>query len=689
MEHPPLHAIRNIGIISHIDAGKTTVSERILYYTGKSHKMGEVHDGAAIMDWMEQEQERGITITATTTSCRWQDYWINLIDTPGHIDFTIEVERSLRVLDGAVTVFSAVEGVQSQSESVWHQADRYHVPRLCLINKMDRIGADYRRVLEQIVKRFDARPVLLQLPLGEESDFAGVIDLIGEQCLLFSETDQGATVTTEAVPVERLEEVRQAREALVEAAADFDDQILKEFIEGRTVDPARLQAALRRGVLECRLFPVLLGSALRNKGIQPLLDAVGAFLPSPLETPPVRALVEGDGLQERFLSCDPDGPLCVLAFKVLSDAGRKLTYLRVYSGTVHAGDELFNGVRGQKEKISRLFRMHSHKRERIEAARAGDIASAVGLKEVLTGDTLSAEQEPLVLEGMTVPEPVVSLAVEPRRIDDREKLLPALEKLQWEDPTFRVREDEGTGQLILAGMGQLHLDILTQRLSREFGVEVITGRPQVVYRETLRQFVEHREVFHREAEGKLQNGEVLLRLEPLPRGEGLSVVLPPEEENGLPLEWRQALEASLEQGCAAGVQAGYPLTDLRVEVAEVPYEASTTTEAGLLAAAQRGLAVAARQGQPTLLEPIMALELMVPRESAGKVLGSLQQKRGRIDGMESRGEMEVIQAQVPLTEMFDYMTELRSATQGRGTFSMEFSQYDQAPDEIIQKFSMN
>ncbi len=689
MDHPPLQAIRNIGIISHIDAGKTTVSERVLYYTGKSHKIGEVHDGAAVMDWMEQEQERGITITATTTSCRWRDCWINLIDTPGHIDFTIEVERSLRVLDGAVTVFSAVEGVQSQSESVWHQADRYRVPRLCLINKMDRIGADYRRVLEQIVRRFDARPVLLQLALGEEADFAGVIDLIDEQCLYFSEDDQGLTVTAEAIPAERLDEVRQAREALIEAAADFDDQILNDFLEGRSVEPSRLRAALRRGVLDCRLFPVLLGSALRNKGIQPLLDAVVSFLPSPLEAPPVRALVEGDGLQERFLSCDPDGPLCVLAFKVLSDAGRKLTYLRVYSGTVHAGQELFNGARGQKEKIARLFRMHAHKRERIESARAGDIASAVGLKDVLTGDTLSAEQEPLVLEGLSVPEPVVSLAVEPKRIDDREKLLPALEKLQWEDPTFRVREDAGTGQLILAGMGQLHLDILTQRLSREFGVEVITGRPQVVYRETLCAVVEHREVFHREAEGKLQSGEVLLRLEPLARGEGLSVVLPPEEEGGLPVEWRQALEASLEQGCAAGVQAGYPLTDLRVEVAEAPYEASSTTEAGLLAAAQRGLAVAARQGKPTLLEPIMALELMVPRESAGKVLGSLQQKRGRIDGMESRGEMEVIQAQVPLTEMFDYMTELRSATQGRGTFSMEFSQYDQAPDEILQKFSMN
>lgn len=687
-QHPPLQSIRNIGIISHIDAGKTTVSERILYYAGKTHKMGEVHDGAATMDWMEQEQERGITITASTTSCRWRDTWINLIDTPGHIDFTIEVERSLRVLDGAITVFSAVEGVQSQSESVWHQADRYRVPRLCLINKMDRVGADYRRVLGQIVQRFAARPVLLQLPLGFEGDFAGVIDLLSEESLLFDEAAQGATVARGPVPVEYEDQVRQAREAIIEAAADFDDQILSDFLEGRCVEPDRLRLALRRGVLECRLFPVLLGSALRNKGIQPLLDAVGAFLPSPLEVPPVRALIGGNSSQERFLSCDPEGPLCALAFKVLSDAGRKLTYLRIYSGSVHAGSELINGTRGQKEKVARLFRMHAHKRERIDEARAGDIAAAVGLRDVLTGDTLCLEEEPLVLEGLTVPEPVVSLAVEPRRVDDREKLLPALEKLQWEDPTFRVREDEGTGQLILAGMGQLHLEILVQRLAREFGVEVLTGRPEVVYRETLRQAVEHRESFYRETEGKLQSGEVLLFLEPLPRGEGLQVVLRPEPEELLPAEWKESLLASLQQGCAAGVQAGYPLTDLRVVVVEACYEINSTTETGLLAAAQRGLAVAARQGLPTLLEPIMALELMVPRESAGKVLGSLQQKRGHIEGMESRGEMEIIQAQVPLTEMFDYMTELRSATKGRGSFSMEFSRYGQAPDEILRKFSL-
>jgi elongation factor G len=685
---PSLETIRNIGIISHIDAGKTTVSERILFYTGKSHKMGEVHDGAAVMDWMEQEQERGITITATTTTCRWRDWWINLIDTPGHIDFTIEVERSLRVLDGAIVIFSAVEGVQSQSESVWRQADRYKVPRICLINKMDRIGADYRVVLEQIAERFLARPVLLQLPIGEEGAFSGVVDLVGERALTFSEDDQGTTVQTSPVPEEHREEVRAAREKIIEAAADFDDGILTDFLEGRPIEADRLKQALRRGVLACRLFPVFLGSALRNKGVQPLLDAVGAFLPSPLEVPPVRAHAGKEGEDDCTLPCDPKGPLCALAFKVLSDEGRKLTYLRIYSGTLKAGDTLFNGTRKVPEKVARLFRMHAHKREKIEAAQAGDIASAVGLKHALTGDTLCHENDPMVLEGLTVPEPVVSLAVEAKRIDDREKLLPALEKLQWEDPTFRVREDSGTGQTVLSGMGQLHLEIIVQRLLREFGVEVKTGRPQVVYRETLQETVEHREIFHREAEGKLQRGEVLLKLQPLGRGTGLQVVLPNQEESPLPAEWRSDLENSLYQACAGGAQAGYPLTDLEVRILEMPFEAGVTTEVGLLAAAQRGLTMAARQAKPILLEPIMALELFVPSEFAGKALGSLQQKRGRVEGMQSRSGMETIRAKVPLSEMFDYMTELRSATKGRGTFTMEFAYYDQAPIETLRRFGL-
>lgn len=683
---PPLEAIRNFGIISHIDAGKTTVSERILYYTGEIHRMGEVHDGSATMDWMEQEQQRGITITATSTTCRWKENWLNLIDTPGHIDFTIEVERSLRVLDGAVVIFSAVEGVQPQTESVWRQADRYRVPRVCLVNKMDRVGADLSGTLEQMRERLRARPVLLQLPVGLEGEFAGVIDLLSGQLLAFSEEDEGRTVQTGPVPEERREEVREAREKIVEAAADFDDSILSDFLEGNSIDAGRLKSALRRGTLACRLYPVLLGSALRNKGIQPLMDAIGEFLPSPLDAPPVAARhPEAEGELEE-LPCDPRGPLCALAFKVLSDEGRKLTYLRLYSGRLKAGELVMNGTRGGQERAARLFLMHAHKRERLEEARAGDIVAAAGLRAALTGDTLCDPGHPLLLDGLSVPEPVVSLAVEPKGVEDREKLLPSLEKLQWEDPTFRVREDPETGQTILTGMGELHLEVVTTRLAREFGVEVKTGRPQVVYRESITRAVERREVFHREAEGKVQAGEVLLHLTPLSRGEGIRVSVELGENCSLPAELRTLLRESLEQGCSAGVKSGYPLTDMEVRVVDAPFQPGLTTELGLRAAAQRGLMLAAREALPTLLEPVMALELIVPSEYSGKVLGTLQQKRGRVEGMQSRGDTDVIRAQVPLSEMFGYMTELRSATRGRGTFTMEFSHFDQAPPETLKRF---
>jgi elongation factor G len=688
MTHPPLEAIRNIGIISHIDAGKTTVSERILYYSGEIHKMGEVHEGAATMDWMEQEQERGITITATASTCRWRQWWINLIDTPGHIDFTIEVERSLRVLDGAVAIFSAVEGVQPQSESVWHQADRYGVPRVCLINKMDRVGADHRQVLAQMSERLGARPVLLQLPLGSEGTFRGVIDLIELRLLTFSEADQGGTVEAGPVPPELAEAAHAARELVVEAAADCDDGILSDFLEGRPVEADRLRLALRRGTLACRLFPVLLGSALRNKGVQPLLDAVGDFLPSPAEAAPPLASPPGGGPQER-LTADPRAPLCALAFKVQSDEGRKLTYLRLYAGTLRAGDEVLNSSRGCRERLPRLFRMHAHKRERLGEALAGDIVAAAGLREALTGDTLCSPDHPLLLAGLAVPEPVVSLAVEPKGVEDRERLPSALEKLQWEDPTFRVHEDRETGQTILTGMGELHLEVVVDRLGREFGVQVKTGRPQVVYRETLQRAVERREVFHREFDGRVQGGEVLLRLTPLPRGEGVRLILPEAEECALPPEMRAALAESLQQACGGGVVAGYPLIDLEVRVLAAPWQSGVTTGPGLLAAAQRGLAMAAREGAPTLLEPVMALELTVPGEYSGRVIGSLQQKRGRVEGMQSRGELEVIRGLVPLAEMFGYMTELRSATKGRGTFTLEFSHFDQAPPEVRQRFGLS
>ncbi|HKI52040.1 MAG TPA: elongation factor G, partial [Geothermobacteraceae bacterium] len=459
MSRPALDSIRNLGIISHIDAGKTTVSERILFYTGEIHKMGEVHDGSATMDWMDQEQERGITITASSTTCHWKEWQFNLIDTPGHIDFTIEVERSLRALDGAVAIFSAVEGVQPQSESVWRQANRYQVPRICLINKMDRIGADHQSVLEQIRERLKARPVLLQLPLGCEADFSGVIDLLQMQAIRFSEADQGQSFDIADIPEDHLETARAARETLLETAADFDDELLADLLDGREVAGTTVLAALRRGTLTGEIFPVLLGSALRNKGIQPLLDAIGQLLPSPLDASEVYAYLDDDRDQRQKIDCDPAAPLCALAFKVVSDAGRKLTYLRLYSGTLKPGDNLRNNRTGSEEKIARLFQMHSARRERLEQARAGDIVAAAGLRDSLTGDTLSTPEFPATLEGMTIPEPVVALAVEPKGIDDRDKLLPALEKLQWEDPTFKVNEDAETGQTILKGMGELHLEV--------------------------------------------------------------------------------------------------------------------------------------------------------------------------------------------------------------------------------------
>jgi elongation factor G len=687
MSQPALNQIRNIGIISHIDAGKTTVSERILYYCGEIHKLGEVHDGMATMDWMAQEQDRGITITATSTSCRWQETWINLIDTPGHIDFTIEVERSLRVLDGAIAVFSAVEGVQPQSESVWHQADRYCVPRICLINKMDRIGADYLAVLEQMQERLGARPVLMQLPVGEEGDFHSVIDILTGCELSFDEGEFGASVASVPVAEELKVAVAEAREALVEIAADWDDELLADFLEGNEVTTERILPALRKGVLAGQLFPVYLGSALRNKGIQPLLDAVTDLLPSPLELPPVSAHQVGDG-DDLLLTCEASGPLCALAFKVLSDEGRKLTYLRIYSGELKAGGALLNTTRNIEERAARLFRMHAHKRERIDVARAGDIVAAAGLKEALTGDSLCAPDQPLLLAGLTIPEPVVSLAVEPKLVQDRDKLLLSLEKLQWEDPTFRVREDEDTGQTVLTGMGELHLEVVLRRLADDFGVAVNAGQPQVVYRESISAEASHTEVFEREIDGKSQRGEVSLRVAPRERGTGLEVVLPSSDVEGLSPEVLAALDETLRMAVNAGVQVGYPMVDLSIVVERVPMLPGVTSVLGVRAAAQRGLTLAARAAKPVLLEPVMALEITSPNEFSGKVLGSLQQKRGRVEGMESRDVVDLVRAHVPLSEMFGYMTELRSATQGRGSFTMEFSHYDRVLDAVLERFGL-
>ncbi|PLY00302.1 MAG: elongation factor G [Desulfuromonas sp.] len=688
MSATPPDNLRNIGIISHIDAGKTTVSERILFFSGEIHRMGEVHDGTATMDWMDQEQERGITITATSTTCHWKEWQLNLIDTPGHIDFTIEVERSLRALDGAVAIFSAVEGVQPQSESVWRQAERYHVPRICLINKLDRIGADHRRVLEQMRDRLQAPTVLLQLPIGFESEFCGVIDLIEEAALYFIEDDQGLSIKRDEIPAALADEAHAAREELLEAAADFDDALLDDLLEGRPLEPQNLRRALRQGTLENRIFPVLLGSALRNKGMEPLLDAIGEFLPSPRDTPPIAAhnpLAPDDNQQ---LSCRDDGPLCALAFKVISDEGRKLTYLRLYSGILRAGAPIHNHRTGQSEKLARLFRMHAHRRERIDQAHAGDIVAAAGLRDALTGDTFSHPEQPLQLAGLSIPEPVVSLAVEPRGVSDRDKLMPALDKLQWEDPTFKVHEDPETGQTILTGMGELHLEVMLERLHRDFNLEVNSGRPQVVYRETLTHASSHHERFDREIDGKLQSAELHLLLQPGKRGAGIQLEIAQNEETPLAEELLQTLEESLLQACNGGVCAGYPLTDLVVKITEIGFDPTQSSIVALRAAAQRGVALAAQQGAPTLLEPVMSLELIVPSEYSGKVYGSLQQKRGRVEGSETCGEQDIIAARVPLVEMFGYMTELRSATKGRGSFSMEFSHFDQAPPETLQRFGL-
>ncbi len=688
MANPELNQVRNFGIISHIDAGKTTVSERILFYAGEIHKMGEVHDGMAVMDWMEQEQERGITITATATNCRWKDYTFNLIDTPGHIDFTIEVERSLRALDGAVAIFSAVDGVQPQSESVWRQANRYQVPRVCLINKMDRIGADYQQVLESMVKQLDTTPLLLQLPLGDEDKFYGVIDLITEKTILFTEDDLGQTLVSGEIPEELREITQQQRELIIEAAADFDDHILDDFLDGKPIAAERILPALRKGVISCQLYPVLLGSALRNKGIQPLLDTICALLPSPLDIPPSTA-IRLDNQESWEVTTDPQAELCALAFKVLADEGRKLSYLRIYSGSLMPGDVVYNSRTRESEKVARLFRMHSHKRERIQQAIAGDIVTATGLKNILTGDTISNPDLPLQLAGLDYPEPVVSLAVEPKTVADRDKLPLVLEKLQWEDPTFRVKEDPETGQTLLTGMGELHLEVIIQRLKSDFGVETQTGRPQVVYRETVRCATEQHEIFEREIDGKTHYGEVKIRLNPTERKSGISIDIPEQLLLDWPKELAELIKKNLAAACQSGQIAGYPLTDLQLSLVEIPYNSNKTTDLGISAAINRAISRALQNGKPTLLEPVMALELIAPSDYTGRVMGSLNQKRGQIEGVTSRPGQDVIRATVPLLEMFGYMTELRSATKGQGSFTMEFSHFDQAPAETLEKFGVS
>lgn len=673
---PSLSQIRNIGIISHIDAGKTTVTERILYYTGVSHKIGEVHDGEAVMDWMPQERERGITITAAATSCLWKNCFINILDTPGHVDFTIEVQRSLRVLDGAIAIFSAVEGVQPQSEAVWRQADRYGVPRLAFVNKMDRIGASFERVLESMEAKLGVKALPVQLPLGSEETFFGVIDLLTLKAYAWSEEDQGVTYQEIPIPPEVEGHVEEMRETLVESIAEHDDTLMELYLNGDPLPVEALKATLRKETISGRLVPVLCGSGLRNKGIQLLLDAVVDYLPSPLDLPPVQGTHPETGAAELRPS-DPRGPLTVLVFKIMTDQGRRLTYLRIYSGKIEVGQEVYNGNRSVTEKVARLLRMHANKRERIDLAQAGDIVAVTGLKESTTGDTLCDKSHPIVLEPMQFPETVVSLAIEPRSQADQKKLSLALEKLAGEDPTFRVSNDEETGQTIMRGMGELHLEILVDRLVREFGVQARVGKPQVVYREAVAGEGQGEAVFDRELAGKKQYARVQLLVEPRKRGSGNKVVCT-IDEGSIPTIIISPLRESISNAMEAGPLGGYPVVDVQATITGCEYREGESTEMAYRIAGSQAVRDALLHGGPILLEPVMKVQVIVPEDFLGAALEGLNSRKGRVEGISTQLKTKVVDGLVPLSTMFGYSTDLRSATQGRGTFSMEFFRFEEA-----------
>ncbi len=682
MASPPkgrLSRIRNIGIMAHIDAGKTTVTERILYYTGRSYKMGEVHDGEAVMDWMPQEQERGITITSAVTTFPWRGYEIHLIDTPGHVDFTIEVERSLRVLDGAIAVFDAVNGVEPQSETVWHQADKYKVPRLTFVNKMDRVGADFFGTVAMMKEKLGARPALIQIPWGAEERFRGVIDLIKMKAIIWDEETLGATFREIEVPEDLAGEAQRFREQLLETLAEKNDLLMEKYLSGEEIAIEEIKSVLRAATLKFELVPVLCGAALRNKGIQPLLDAVVDYLPSPLDVPPVTGYNPLTGEQETRLSSEKE-PLAALAFKIMMDEGRKLTYLRVYSGTLKPEQEVYNSTKGKKERVARLFRMHANKKERITEVRAGDIVAAAGLKETTTGDTLCSAENPIILERIEFYEPVTSLAIEPKSRVDQEKLEFCLQKIMEEDPTFRVKFDEDTGQTIISGMGELHLEVIVRRLLDEFGVAVNVGKPQVVYRETITQPAEGEGKFEREIEGVMHFGHVLLSLEPRPRGAGFEFC---KGSGGadIPEEFHPAIEAGVRESITNGVISGYPIVDLRVTLRGGSFRENQSSPLAYQIAAAMAFREGCQKGQPILLEPIMKTEVVVPEEFLGEIIGDLSARKGRIEQIQSRGKVSVILAFVPLREMFGYSTDLRSLSQGRGSFTMQFYQFDRLPEK--------
>jgi elongation factor G len=665
--------------MAHIDAGKTTVTERILYYTGRSHKMGEVHDGEAIMDWMPQEQERGITITSAVTTCPWKGHEIHLIDTPGHVDFTIEVERSLRVLDGAVALFDAVGGVEPQSETVWHQADKYRVPRLTFINKMDRVGADFLGTVEMMKEKLGARPVLIQLPLGEEERFQGVIDLIEMKAITWDEETLGATFQEVKIPEDFFSDARKYRDQLLEALVEKSDPLMEKYLGGQEISAQEIKAVLRGATLKFDLVPVLCGAALRNKGIQPLLDAVVDYLPAPVDILPVKGFNPKTGEPESRRSSDQE-PFAALAFKIMTEEGRKLTYIRVYSGVLRAEQEVYNSTKGKRERVARLFRMNANKKERIPEVRAGDIVAAAGLKETTTGDTLCDASHPITLERIDFYEPVTSVAIEPKSRADQEKLDFFLQKIIDEDPTFRVQFDEDTGQTIISGMGELHLEVIVRRLLEDFNVSVNVGKPQVVYRETITQTAEAEGKFEREIEGVLHFGHVRLRVEPGPRGSGIEFSKA-AADGTIPEEFISSVETGVKESVGTGVVAGYPLVDLKAHLLGGTYREGNATPLAFQVAAAMAFREGCQKAQPVLLEPIMHTEVVVPEDFLGEVIGDLSARKGRIEQIQSKGKVSVVDAFVPLKEMFGYSTDLRSLTQGRGTFTMQFHHFDWVPEK--------
>ncbi|MBW1700512.1 MAG: elongation factor G [Deltaproteobacteria bacterium] len=666
---------RNIGIIAHIDAGKTTVTERVLFYTGRVHKMGEVHNGEATMDWMLEEKERGITITSAVTSSQWRGHDINIIDTPGHVDFTIEVERALRVLDGAIGIFCAVGGVEPQSETVWHQADRYNVPKIAFINKLDRVGADFYRAVEMIRDRLGATPLVLQLPWGMEDSLKGVIDLIKMKGILWEEETLGAEFREVPIPSELMEHANKYRDLLLETLADKDDQIMERYLSEEEIEIQELRQAIRTATIKLELVPIFCGAALRNKGIQPLLDGIVDYLPSPVDIPPVVGHIpESD--EEVSRRAEAKGPFSALAFKVTMDQGRKMTYVRVYSGTAKTGALVYNPGKGVKEKLARILKMHSNKRERIDQASAGDIVAAMGLKLTTTGDTLCSEDSPVLLEAIQFNEPVISVAVEPKRVQDHEKLLDALGKVSDEDPTFKFKIDEETGQTVISGMGELHLEIIIGRIKREFFVETNQGKPQVVYRETVTIPVEHEEVFQRELAGQQHFAGVRIEVSPLPRGAGNHFVSRCDNPD-LTEEFLDAISQGVSEAEASGVLMGYPVIDVQTALLDVHIKETSDVMAFKIAVTM-AFKNACKEADPLLLEPIMKAEVLVPEEFTGEVINDLNSRQGKIGQITSKGPVKVLTASVPLSKMFGYSTSLRSASQGRGTFTMQFSHYDKA-----------